>query len=82
MKIAIKPIMKGLPPVEITQLALRSEFEIGAETSRLFWQVFDVDNNQILYGNLNVDPATHLNWSTDDTIIEDFALNNLGLERL
>ena len=80
--IQIKPKEIGLPPTEATQLSLRSEFEIGAETSRLFWQVFDVDNNQILYGNLDVDYATHLNWGTDDTIIEDYALNNLGLERL
>lgn len=80
--IQIQPIKIGLPSKEGTQLALRTEFTIGEDTSRLFWQIFDAENNQLGCGNIEVGAETHANWGEDDTIIEDYAINFLGLKRL
>lgn len=77
--IQINPTQIPLRNAEVNFITMRSEFDLGGETSRVFWQVYDVEKQPITSGTIEVDSDTHLAWAEDDSFIIDFTLNNLGL---
>ena len=80
--IQINPTQIPLRNAEANFITMRSEFHLGTETSRVFWQVYDVEKQPITSGTIEVDSDTHLAWGVDDSVIEDYVLNQLNLERL
>jgi hypothetical protein len=78
----IQPTNLGLPPIEAIAITIRAEFNLGGDSSRVFWRVFDVDNNQLLSGNLYIPSLIHNAWGVDDSVVEDYVLTQLNLDRL
>lgn len=79
--IEIKPTPIPLRNSEANYITMRSEFDLGAETSRVFWIVHDSARRPIANGTVDIDADTHLSWGEDDKHIEDYVLNQLNLER-
>jgi len=79
MKIQIKPISIGLPNLMATQIQFRV---VSGDSSRLFCPLFDENNNQIGFSELEIPNEIQSSWGVDDNVIIDYALNELGLERL
>lgn len=80
--IAIEPINIGLPSKEAVNLKIRAEFILGTDTSMVFWSVSDADNMDLIKGDLLIPTEIHGAWGVDDSIVEDYVLNQLGLQRL
>lgn len=80
--INIKNKQVGLPPSNATKLQIRVEFNLGASESRVFWIVLNADNEHLLTGTLAIPTETHNAWGVDDSVIEDYVLGQLNLERL
>lgn len=80
--INITPLNIGVQNQIATQIKIRAEFYTSTNTSRVFWQLFNDNDLQLLNGDLVIPEATHNAWGTDDSVIEDYVLNQLNLERL
>ena len=79
--INITPINVVIKNQIATQLKIRAEFYTSDNTSRVFWELLNEDNLQLLNGDMVIPTATHNAWGVDDSVIEDYVLTQLNLER-
>lgn len=56
-------------------------FGLNAESAIAYYALKDSNNNTLLEGNLQIISEVFLNWGTDDSVIEDFVLDELNLVR-
>lgn len=80
--IPIKPTQIPLRNAEANFISMRSEFDLGAETSRVFWQLFDAEQKAITSGTVEIDSKTHFSWVENDSVIENYVINQLNLKKL
>jgi hypothetical protein len=82
MNIEIQPVIvptKGTG----TQFFLQSgNFPMFPTNVSFYWQVQTTEGTTVLDGNLYMDEQTYNGWSNDDNYAIDWALNELGLQRL
>ena len=77
----IQPIQIPLRNETAEFIKMRSEFDLNAETSRVFWQVFNSEQQPITSGMIEIPSEVHEAWTSDDTHIEDYVLEKLNLVR-
>lgn len=82
MNIEIQPVVvptKGTG----TQFNLNSlKFPMFPTSVPFLWQVLTTEGVTVLEGNLYMDEQTYSGWSNDDNYAIDWALNEIGLQRL
>lgn len=80
--IAIKPTQIPLRNAEANFISMRSEFNLNTDTSIVQWFLYDSERKPITNGAVEIPSETHLAWGVDDSIVEDYVLEQLNLERL
>ena len=66
-----------------TQIYIRPiSIELGGETCSTYWQIFDENNKELESGNTEIPSEIYLNWGEDDSIISDYVINKLNLQKL
>lgn len=80
--------MINIEPIEIptkgTAITLEVRvltFNLNSDSAIAYYALRDSNSNILLDGNLQIISEVFLNWGTDDSIIEDFVLETLNLER-
>lgn len=80
--IEIEPIKIGLKKGDAISINVKPiNIELFAASCSSYWQLFDIDNNQVDEGNLVIPSNVYLNWADDDNIIVDYVIKELGLIR-
>ena len=85
--------MKQIAPITLTlnkgtanAISVRPiNIELHKDNCDCYWQLFSIDDEkttQIEDGNLNIPSSIYLNWADDDSIIENYVIDQLGLENL
>ena len=81
--IQIQPIRLGLQKKEGVSINVKPiNVELFKDSCGSYWQIFDIDGNQVDEGNLDIPSEIYLNWGDDDNIIVDYVLVTLKLNKL
>ena len=81
--IQIQPIRLGLQKKEGVSINVKPiNVELFTDSCGSYWQIFDIDGNQVDEGNLDIPSEIYLNWGDDDNIIVDYVLVTLKLNKL
>lgn len=81
-QIKINPVNVGYPVKTATDLMVRvMPFETNAVNCQLYYQLKDIDGNQLSDGNLTLNIFEFAEWGKDMIYIEDLALSKLQLCR-
>ncbi len=81
-QIKINPIPVGYPAKQATDLSIMiMPFNTDAKTCQLYYQLKDVDGNQLADGNLTLTEAEFTAWGADNKFVENLALSKLSLTR-
>lgn len=79
----IKSIKLGLPSKMGVKLLVRVlGFDTNATTCVLYYEVQDVDGENLTNGNLSLNEEQFSKWSQDNDYLDTLVLNELGLEKL
>jgi hypothetical protein len=82
MKTKILPISLGFPqPQEVTDIDVTVRFDLGAKTSQSYWVLSNEKGEAVQTGNLDIPEEVHAKWGIDDTLVLDYILEQLGLEK-
>jgi hypothetical protein len=79
--IQITTTLAGFPLKEAKKIEVNIYFPLGSETSRAYWAMWSDDNEKLAQGDLLIPQEIHMNWGTDDSIVEDYVLQQLGLQK-
>lgn len=78
----IKPTQAGFPQREATDIEINTFFSVGGTTSQTHWTIKSEQGEILAQGNCSIPEEIHAQWGTDDSIIEDYVLEQLNLEKL
>jgi hypothetical protein len=80
MKTKIQPTFAGFPQEEATEIEITVRFDLGAKTSQ-YWVLLNEDSQKVADGNIDIPEEILSQWGTDDTLVLDYILEQLGLEK-
>lgn len=79
----IQPVQLGLAKKEGVSIEVKPiNIQLFTDSCGSYWQIFDIDGNQVDEGNLEIPAEIYLNWGDDDNIIVDYVLKRLELKKL
>ena len=80
--IQIETKLVGLPLKEATQLRVTSgTMQTTATTCKLYFELFDVNDNCLFDGNLDLTEQQFADWGADNVYLEEVVIEALGLVR-
>lgn len=66
-----------------TKLEIRVlTFGLNSTSATTYWSLLTDTNQVVLDGNLVIPSEVFLNWGTDDSIIEDYVIDELNLVKI
>jgi len=78
--IQIQPI--NIIGKQATQIVINVQLQTGAETSTAFYTLKDSEGGYLYDGIIQIPSEVHSLWAEDDSVIEDYVLEQLKLKRL
>lgn len=78
--------MIQIQPIQIldrqaTQLEIRVELKPNADTSTAYYNIRNSERGLIFNGIIQIPIEIHSTWGEDDSVIEDYVLEQLNLQR-
>ena len=79
--------MINITPINIvgkqaTKILINVQLQTGGTTSTAFYQLKDAQGGYLYDGIISIPTAVHSTWGTDDSVIENYVLQQLNLTRL
>jgi hypothetical protein len=78
--IAIEPIMFPLNQGTATRMTvLVLNFDTTATTCTTYWQLLTAEDQQLAQGNYTLTEQEFANWGTDNSVVNEYVANAIGV---